>query len=273
MNSFGDHDLLDYSSLPPLMDPTSFNNNIMNNNDNKACGYGDHDVKPGTNLASTAPSPSSAKASSSDDHHAINNNNYLSYFSIGGSGGQVQKPNYSFQAQPTNSYYQATSLSNPNMLYPHHHQFQNQNPNPNPSSFWFQPNPNNSDYFQQGMIRVTNNTTSDHDEGDQAMLRAIAAANNNSNMNNETSSSAAAGFGSSGGLQRQCKVEQFSSAPQSMFSLSQDTGISTDINTTEISSSLVSSKRELGSAADNRSSYDQRPSVVPISDIEGLWDF
>ncbi|XP_008240446.1 PREDICTED: NAC domain-containing protein 100-like isoform X1 [Prunus mume] len=273
MNSFGDHDLLDYSSLPPLMDPTSFNNNIMNNNDNKACGYGDQDVKPGTNLASTAPSLSSAKASSSDDHHAINNNNYLSYFSIGRSGGQVQKPNYSFQVQPTNSYYQATSLSNPNMLYPHHHH-QFPNPNPNPSSVWFQPNPNNSDYFQQGMIRVTNNiTTSDHDEDDQAMLRAIAAANNNSNMNNETSSSAAAGFGSSGGLERQCKVEQFSSAPQSMFSLSQDTGISTDINTTEISSSLVSSKQELGSAANNCSSYDQRPSVVPISDIEGLWDF
>ncbi|NP_001315792.1 NAC domain-containing protein 77-like [Malus domestica] len=279
MNSFGnigDHDLLDCSSLPPLMDPTLNTSNIMTNK-HSSC-YGDNDFKPDSII--TAPHPS--------DYRGINTNSYLNYVSLGGGGRGVQglKQSCNFQLQPNNNYnsYQASSLSNPsNMLYPpplhhnhqHHHQFQNPSSFPN-----FQRNQmmSDSDYFQQGMMRGTQGqgsvfqtstiTSSDRDDDDQAILKAIAADNNNNNKrknNNETSSSGLGG----GGLDRHCKVEQFSSN-QSMFSPSQDTGLSTDMNTTEISSSFIS-KQELGST--NNSSYDQDPSVVPLSDIEGLWDF
>ncbi|KAM0989743.1 hypothetical protein ACFX2J_008227 [Malus domestica] len=276
MNSFGnigDHDLLDCSSLPPLMDPTLDTSNIMTNK--HSSGYGDNDFKPDPIITVTPLS----------DHHGISTNSYLNYLSLGG-GGSVQalKQSYNFQLHPTSNdnSHQASSLSNPsNKLYPppryhyhQHHQFQN------PSSFSnFQPNQmmSNSDYFQQGMMRgaqgqgsvfrTSTSTSSDHDDDDQAIPRATAKDNNKNKMENniETSSSGLGG----GGLDRQCKVEQFSTN-QSMFSLSQDTGLSTDMNTNEISSSFVS-KQELGST--NNSSYDQDPSVVPLSDIEDLWDF
>lgn len=75
---------------------------------------------------------------------------------------------------------------------------------------------------------------------------------------------------------RLCKVEQFSMSNQSMVTLSQDTGLSTDMNnTTEISS--VVSKQDMGSSH-NRSSFHDHDfegpsSVAPIADIEGFsWD-
>ncbi|KAM7500334.1 hypothetical protein LguiA_024748 [Lonicera macranthoides] len=52
----------------------------------------------------------------------------------------------------------------------------------------------------------------------------------------------------------QCKVEQFSSN-QSMVSLSQDTGLSTDVN------AEISSKQDMGA------------SVGPLSDLESMWNF
>ncbi|EXB36254.1 NAC domain-containing protein 100 [Morus notabilis] len=86
-------------------------------------------------------------------------------------------------------------------------------------------------------------------------------------------------IGSSSTITGQCKVEQFSVSNQSMVSLSQDTGLSTDNmnnNTTEISS--VVSKHDMGSSH-NRSSYHDHQdfegpsSVGPISDIEAfIWD-
>lgn len=79
--------------------------------------------------------------------------------------------------------------------------------------------------------------------------------------------------GTSGsGLERQCKVEQFSSNNQSMLSRSQDTGLSTDMNA-EISS-VVSKQDIVGS---NRSYHDhlhQGPSNIgPIADLDCLWDY
>lgn len=70
------------------------------------------------------------------------------------------------------------------------------------------------------------------------------------------------------GLERQCKVEQFSSNQSAMVSRSQDTGLSTDMNA-EISS--VVSKQDVGS---NRS-YDDLdgPSIGPIADLDCLWDY
>ncbi|KAJ6422659.1 hypothetical protein OIU84_027594 [Salix udensis] len=71
-------------------------------------------------------------------------------------------------------------------------------------------------------------------------------------------------------MEKQCKVEQFSSN-QSMVSLSQETGLSTDVNTnTEISS--VVSKQEIGS---HDKVFDdlEGPSAGPIADLDCLWDY
>jgi hypothetical protein len=79
---------------------------------------------------------------------------------------------------------------------------------------------------------------------------------------------AAATNSGTSGLERPCKVEQFSSN-QSMVSRSQDTGVSTDMNA-EISS--VVSKQDVGS---NRpyDDLDQGPSIGPIPDLDCLWDY
>ncbi|KAF5179251.1 Nac domain, partial [Thalictrum thalictroides] len=71
--------------------------------------------------------------------------------------------------------------------------------------------------------------------------------------------------------QRQCKVEQYSN--QSMLSMSQDTGLSTDINTTEISSSEAS-KNDMGRS--RRPCEDlEGPSSSegPGVDLECLWNY
>jgi len=126
--------------------------------------------------------------------------------------------------------------------------YQNSNPNPStslypqtPTSFSFDPNPNPAaGYLHQGY----GFGVGDHQQQQQ---------------------------GTSGsGLERQCKVEQFSSNNQSMLSRSQDTGLSTDMNA-EISS-VVSKQDIVGS---NRSYHhlDQGPSIGPIADLDCLWDY
>ncbi|KAF5473650.1 hypothetical protein F2P56_010250 [Juglans regia] len=136
--------------------------------------------------------------------------------------------------------YQASLMSNPTA-----------NPFLNPGSnppFSLHANPN-LDYWHQGRASSIQSVTDIYDHGitERAILRATEANNNGKS-----------------GLERQCKVEQFSSN-QSMASLSQDTGFGTDMNT-EISS--VVSKQYEGS---NRS-YDD-PLVGPIADLECLWDY
>lgn len=261
MNSFGDDFLDSSSSLPPLMDPTPSND--------KPGSYGcyrfdygehsDHDSKG--KITAAAPNKTA-----SDIQYGIN---YLNHFQVGSSTRQL--PN----AAAAGSYQMSNPMGTSTMLYPqihHHHQLI-----PNPS-FSFQPN--NPDYYFQQEIRAHNtsipnnqgssidfrSSASDH----QAILQAMAAAKNN-NHNIETSIAAA-----TAGDSRQCKVEQFSSN-QSMFSLSQDTGLSTaDMNTTtEISSSVVSKQEiiEVGSSNTLYEDHLESPPVVPISDIEGLWDY
>ncbi|XP_065854566.1 NAC domain-containing protein 87-like [Euphorbia lathyris] len=78
------------------------------------------------------------------------------------------------------------------------------------------------------------------ENNDHAFLRAIAASRQD---------------------QQQCKIEQFSSNNHSVATLSQDTGISTDVNTAEISS--VQGRNKV---------YDDLDDG-PIADLDGLWDY
>lgn len=109
--------------------------------------------------------------------------------------------------------------------------------------FTFQTTPNMSGYFPSSSFGAN----------EQTILRALAA-------NTETSMQ-----------EKHCKVEQFSSN-QSVATLSQDTGLSTDINTTTTEISSVVSKQEIGS----NKLYDNLEgpsSVSPIADLEVLWDY
>ncbi|XP_050367940.1 NAC domain-containing protein 59-like [Argentina anserina] len=272
LNSFGD-DFLDYSSsLPPLMDPTpSYDKPAAGSYGGYRVDYGEHNdhYSKGNITAAPLSIPGAANKNiipASMQYH----------FQDGSSARQVNKFQLPNAVAAASSYQMSNPMATPTMLYPqthHHHQLI-----PNPP-FSFQLN-NSSDYYLQQEIRgprtsVPNNqgysfnfqsSTIDH----QAILRAMAAANNN-NHNIESSATTAG----SGGLDsRQCKVEQYSSN-QSMFSVSQDTGLSTaDMNTTEISSSLVSKQEiEVGSSNKLYEDHPDSPSIVPISDIEGLWDY
>ncbi|KAJ8762763.1 hypothetical protein K2173_017578 [Erythroxylum novogranatense] len=160
--------------------------------------------------------------------------NFFSYFST-----SLISNNQSF-VQPSSSSYQAPG----SMFHP-------QIPVSNP----LLTSPNTPGYLHQQRDHnlFQNLASSSYGGNNQILLRALAADNNN-----ETSAS-----------DNQCKVEQFSSN-QSMVSLSQDTGVSTDINTTEISSVL--SKQDIRS---NNKGYEdlETPSVGPIGDLEYLWDY
>lgn len=86
-------------------------------------------------------------------------------------------------------------------------------------------------------------------------------------------------FGStSSNEMRQCKVEQFSNnmSNQSMVSVSQETGLSTDMNnTTEISSVVSKQGADMGMSSYHPQDFEAHPSssVGPISDFEqGFWD-
>lgn len=216
MNSFGD-DLVDCSSLPPLMDIPSFSNTER---------HGDNNVE-GT--------PS---------YFSMRENRLMQLKHLD------QKI---FQLPASNNYnpvttYQA-SFNHPTInpvLYPQI----SAGPNP-PFSFQANPNPG---YLLQGKTtsipRVTD-TAYGYGIAGHGILRAIEANDNGKS-----------------GVERLCKVEQFSSN-QSLVSLSQDTGLSTDINT-EISS--VVSKQDVGS---NYRSYEvlEGPAVGPVADLECLWDY
>ncbi|EOY10726.1 hypothetical protein QUC31_009849 [Theobroma cacao] len=206
MNSFGD-DLMDYASLPPLMDPT------YSNKAGSSFTDGQNEFK----AIDTTPMPRSSEG------------NYP-----GSSNFPTMNNNQNFLQAPNNHYHQTgSSMFNP--------QIPIQNP------ILFHQGTPNSAYSHQG--RTSGSASSNYSTGfggnDQAILRALAA-------NNSADTRKA---------DRQCKVEQFSSN-QSMVSLSQDTGLSTEINNTEISS-VLSKRMELGSSK----SYED------IEDLGCLWDY
>nr|WLK83179.1 NAC protein 5 [Casuarina equisetifolia] len=196
INSFGE-DLLDCTSLPPLMDP-SFSNAIR---------------------------PSSHFSMRENQHQPLHQ--------------QDQKIFH----QPPNNYTPITTYQpfNPSLYQ------QTSGPNP---SFSFQVNPNPV-YLHQGRSSSIPGVADTYGFGvtEPGILRSMASNSGKSD------------------LERQCKVEPFSSN-QSMVSRSQDTGLSTDMNN-EISS--VVSKHDVGSSRP----YDdlEAPSISPIAELEGLWDY
>ncbi|KAJ7976343.1 NAC domain protein [Quillaja saponaria] len=240
MNSFGE-DLLDYSSLPPLMDLPPYSDTNVSNIE-----HHDHDQFN----ANTGTAASSAKTS--DGY-------YLPSFFI---NNQQKKQNQRISTAfplPHNSY--TANLSNPigNSIS----QPQVRVPNP---TFSFQANMYPVNYLQQEAAgRMSSSIPSVEGSGfggkdinQSNFLRAFEA-------NNDTIT----------GLESQCKVEQFSSNNQSsLVSLSQDTGLSNnDMNTTEISS--VVSKQDIGN---NTTSYhrvqdlDGTRAAGSISDLDCLWE-
>ncbi|XVF06517.1 hypothetical protein REPUB_Repub06bG0055200 [Reevesia pubescens] len=198
MNSFGD-DLMDYASLPPLMDPT------YSNKAGSSFTDGENEFK---SINKTPMSRSSdGNYPGSFSFPTINNQNFL------------QAPNNHYQTGSSNIFKPQIPIQNP--IFSHQ-------------------GTQNSAYLHQGRSNgVPSNSDTGFRGNDQAILRALAA--------NSTD--------------RQCKVEQFSSN-QSMVSLSQDTGLSTEINNNDISS-VVSKNIELGSSK----SYED------IEDLGCFWDY
>ncbi|KAL9344643.1 hypothetical protein Peur_062318 [Populus x canadensis] len=213
VNSFGD-DFLDYSSLPPFMDPLNYNN------------------RPSTSSFSGGDNNEFKEMAtrSSDGNHFSNTS--------------MLNNNQNF-AQPQNTNYQAPNSS-----------FHPQIPVSNPL-YTFQTSPNMPGYLHQGKSSSNsfqNFQNSIFSDNEHTLLRSLAR-----NSYREAS-----------GLEKLCKVERFSSN-QSMVSLSQDTGLSTDVNTTaEISS--VASKHEIGSH-DKVFEDLEGPSAGPIADLDCLWDY
>ncbi|RDY11552.1 NAC domain-containing protein 100 [Mucuna pruriens] len=211
INSIGD-DLLDYSSLPPLMDPPYGNTNTNNT------------TNP---LSSTKPQ--------SEGY-------YLPSFSINNHQQLLIKPedhHRTFEI-PTINYTQPNlsmgndTLSQPLNVFTDYYAHQNRIIKSSitlPSGFG-----------------TNNNIINNHEE---AILRAFAAKNNDH----------------SGGFDKQCKMEQFSS------NHSQDTGLSNDRNTD--TSSVVSKQDNNNNnmGRNNRALYEDPSSVAPLSDLECLqWD-
>uniref|UniRef100_A0A6N2KIR0 NAC domain-containing protein n=1 Tax=Salix viminalis TaxID=40686 RepID=A0A6N2KIR0_SALVM len=172
------------------------------------------------------------------------------------------------EKSPDGNYFSSSSMLNNNQNFVHpantiyqapdssFHQYPHQIPPSNPL-YNFQTNPNMAGYFHQGNIcnSFANFQNSSFCNNDQTLLRSLARNSYG---------------GASGLMEKQCKVEQFSSN-QSMVSLSQETGLSTDVNTnTEISS--VVSKQEIGS---HDKVFDdlEGPSAGPIADLDCLWDY
>ena len=253
-----DHMLDAASSLPALMDPSSNYSNTSNRSD---FVYGhDQDLK-GSITTTTAPSSIATTTSSSEG-------TYHNYLPINGVNDQkhlhdhhVQQQNHKYLSQIKN----LQQLQLPNYNY---------QAASNPAAILYSqlipnPNPNQLGYFQQAAGKGTVDTSFD----DQEAMDILTSSTRSANMNEKAIT--------------QCKVEQFSSSNNhSMVSLSQDTGLSTDINTTaEISSANVSNQQVLG-ASGNTSYHHHRQhlidhhqiqgrpsSIGPISDIEGFnWD-
>lgn len=205
VNSFGD-EFLDYSSLPPLMDPPQ----------------------------SSRPGSSSFNDEDDDEFKAITSKslggNYMPHLST-----TMVNNNQSYlhQQQLPNSSYQTPS----SVFYP-------QIPASNPF-LTFQTTPNLASYFPNSIFGGN----------DQTHLSRSLAANSDTSVQQK----------------KHCKLEQFSSNNQSVATHSQDTGLSTDRNTTTEISSVVS-KHEIRS----NKVYDdlEGPSSVgAIADFEGLWDY
>ncbi|TXG66258.1 hypothetical protein EZV62_007533 [Acer yangbiense] len=115
-------------------------------------------------------------------------------------------------------------------------------------------NNNPAGYLHQGIM-----SSSSIDQAILQLQAAAAAANNNNNSNNDQQSMVK--WDHIG--QQQCKVEQLSSNNQSMISQSQDTGLSSDMNTTEISSKQVVNNNNMGGGS---SSID----TINI-DLDNFW--
>ncbi|KAJ6858345.1 NAC domain-containing protein 100-like isoform X2 [Populus alba x Populus x berolinensis] len=214
VNSFGD-DFLDYSSLPPFMDPLNYNS------------------RPSTSSFSGGDNNEfKAMATRSSDGNYFSNTSMLN-----NNQNFVQPPNTSYQA-PNSSFHPQIPASNP--LYT----FQTSTPN---MPGYLHQGKSSSNSFQN----FQNSIFSDNEH---SLLRSLAR-----NSYREAS-----------GLEKQCKVERFSSN-QSMVSLSQDTGLSTDVNTTAEISSVVS-KQEIGSH-DKVFEDLEGPSAGPIADLDCLWDY
>ncbi|XVE62645.1 hypothetical protein DITRI_Ditri06bG0135500 [Diplodiscus trichospermus] len=140
------------------------------------------------------------------------------------------------------------TMNSQNHYQPGSSMFNRQIPIQNPISIFHQGNPNSA-YLHQGrsISGAPSNSGTGFGGNDQAILRALAANNADTTYNKADG--------------RQCKVEQFSSNQSMQVSLSQDTGLSTEINN-EISS-VVSKSVEIGSSR----------SYVDIEDLGCLWDY
>lgn len=213
VNSFGD-DFLDYSSLPPFMDPLNYNSRPSTSS-----------FSGGDNNEFKEMATRSSDGNYFSNTSMLNNNQNL-----------VQPPNTNYQA-PNSSFHPQIPASNP--LYT------------------FQTSSNMPGYLHQGKSSSNsfqNFQNSIFSDNEHTLLRSLAR---NS-------------FREASGLEKQCKVERFSSN-QSMVSLSQDTGLSTDVNTTAEISSVVS-KQEIGSH-DKVFEDLEGPSAGPIADLDCLWDY
>ncbi|KAK7396035.1 hypothetical protein VNO78_16735 [Psophocarpus tetragonolobus] len=213
INSIGD-DLLDYSSLPPLMDPP----------------YGD-----ATN--NNTANPLSSTKSQSEGY-------YLPSFSINNHHQLLIKPEDHHR-----------SYDIPAINYTSNQAILSNNVNPMGNNTLSQPLNSFSDYYMhQNRIKssiIPGSGFGSSNNNDEAILRAFAAKNNEH---------------LGGILDKQCKMEQFSS------NHSQDTGLSNDRNT---DTSSVVSKQD-NNMGINRALYEDLEgpsSVARLSDLECLqWD-
>ncbi|KAK7290612.1 hypothetical protein RIF29_05158 [Crotalaria pallida] len=256
MNSIGDDIILDCSSLPPLMDPPPYSNN--NNNTNKPSGYIDNDLKGNT----TNP----PLLSSSSNHKSSSDGYYLPSFSINNHHHQLLiKPqdhrSYEMMINPINNNdylsnnqanFSISSSNNNSNTALSQLQYRVQNPTPSLqqnmySDYYMHQNKINSLMLPKMVVPAASSGFGVNNSNcDEAFLRAFAAKND------------------------ECKVEQ------SVVSVSQDTGLSNDRNTTETSSAV--SKQDIGGMNNNnnnRALYEDLEgpsSVAPLSDLDCIWD-
>ncbi|GLT29341.1 hypothetical protein SLA2020_042140 [Shorea laevis] len=184
-------DYLDYSSLPPLMDPPPYTTSSDHPSSSFLGGDGEDEFKVMSSSRST-------------------DGNYLS------SNVMIPTNQNLLQPAPNTGYQTGSSIYNPSI------------PPQNPL-FPYQSSPN-STYLHQGR------SVTGFGGHDQAILRALAAKADT----------------------RQCKMEQFSSNQPSLVTLSQDTGLSTEIN------NEISSRNEIGSSK----TYEE-----DMEGLECLWDY
>ncbi|KAI4350384.1 hypothetical protein L6164_004843 [Bauhinia variegata] len=222
VNSQSD-DLLDCSTLPPLMDPHPPN-------------YSDDDFKGITN------------PTSSDGY-------FLPSFSINNSQLLIKNSNRNFempQHPTTCNYNQVNLMGNSNVP-----QQQIQVQNPSFSRSFHNNAVFSSDYMHQDQgVALAGGSCFEDNINHEALIRAFAA-KNEFNMH---------------GLEKQCKVEQFSGNQSAVVSASQDTGVSNDRNTADISSA-VSKQQQVGANRSLYQEFDGPSSLAPLSDFDGcLWD-